>query len=131
MHASSISEFSEFDPDESSEGQVFSARSTRRTDSTPDERPCLVEAKELVAAFERFVRNSQESSNGRSAKPAKGLKSPKKKSAARSFGSLVRSWLSKRRKNNQVIDPFEPDAVQPSLKFRAMLQAGYQRATST
>ena len=129
MHASSFDgDIRDFDRgDDSSE--LPKVPGTRR--GLEDDSPSVM-AREMVAAFERFTRSVRSSGQGSTDKHVGAKKTSKKKKATNlTFSTVLASWLKTRRRNGLFVDPYDPDARSPGVRFKAALKAGFDRALAS
>lgn len=129
MHASSFDgDIRDFDRvDDSSELPKVPGIRRGLEDDSPS-----VMAREMVAAFERFTRSARSSGQGSTDKHVGAKKTSKKKKATNfTFSTVLASWLKTRRRNGLFVDPYDPDARSPGVRFKAALKAGFDRALAS
>jgi hypothetical protein len=127
MHASSFDgDARDFEVDEPS----LPVRSWSRSQADDEDDSPPARARELVAAFERFIRSSGKKAAQRSGTAPRKKSGPKARRPKSAFELKLAEWLKVRRQNGQTVDPYFPDSKNPSELFREQLQAGFDRAIS-
>ena len=125
MHASSFSEDSSF---ELSEDEELILPSSLGKFLSRGEASSGSPVRDLVAAFERFVRQASGPAGKTSASPKKKGKTSNARAKRPSFESLLKKWVQRRRSIGGVLDPYDPELSYPSERFREKLREGYERA---